>query len=51
MMRGNKGKEITYNEIQMAYYLKPNEEGLSITDKRYIFQMINCKKTLKIARL
>ena len=40
-MRGNKGREIEYNEIKMADYLMPNCEGLSISDKRYIFSMRN----------
>ena len=40
-MRGNKGKEILYSEIQMAIYLKPNDEGLTIADKRYIFAIRN----------
>ena len=40
-MRGNKGREIEYKEIKMADYLMPNCEGLSISDKRYIFSMRN----------
>ena len=29
------------SEIQMAIYLKPNDEGLTIADKRYIFAIRN----------
>ena len=40
-LRGNKGKEINYKEVKMADYLMPNQEELTITDKRYIFSMRN----------
>ena len=40
-LRGKKGQEIEYREIKMANYLLPNEEGLSIKDKRFIFAIRN----------
>jgi hypothetical protein len=39
--RGSKGTEITYSCIKTAEYLSPNEEGLSISDQRYIFSIRN----------
>ena len=40
-LRGSKGSEIEYKEIKMADYLMPNEENLTISDKRYIFAIRN----------
>ena len=40
-LRGSKGKEITYYESKMANYLKPSNENLNITEKRFIFAMRN----------
>ena len=37
----NKGKEIKYNEFQMAEYLLPNEILKSIEDQRYLFAIRN----------
>ena len=39
--RGSKGSEMKYSCIKMAEYLRPNEEGLSISDQRYIFSIRN----------
>ena len=39
--RGSKGEEIKYSCIKMAEYLLPNEDGLSISDQRYIFSIRN----------
>ena len=33
-----KGKKITYDEFVMAEYLYPNEEGMSIDDKKWLFK-------------
>ena len=35
--QGSKGKEIKYSCLKMAEYLLPNNEILSISDRRYIF--------------
>ena len=40
-MRGSKGEEIIYSDLIMADYLMPNEENMTISDKRYIFSMRN----------
>ena len=40
-MRGSKGEEIIYSDLIMANYLMPNEENMTISDKRYIFSMRN----------
>ena len=37
--RGSKGIEIKYSCIKMAEYLLPQNEGLSISDQRYIFSI------------
>ena len=39
--KGKKGTEINNLNIQMASYLLPNNEGVSVTDKRNIFAMRN----------
>ena len=39
--RGSKGKEIVYQNLKMAEYLLPNNESLSISEKRYIFAIRN----------
>ena len=41
MKRGSKGKEIVYQNLKMAEYLLPNNESLSISEKRYIFAIRN----------
>ena len=41
LKRGSKGNEINYSCIKMAEYLLPNDEGLSISDQRYIFSIRN----------
>ena len=33
-MTKSKGKEIEYNTIEMALYLKPNDNGLTISEKK-----------------
>ena len=40
-LRGKKGQEIHYSELKMADYLVPSDQGLSITDKRYMFAIRN----------
>ena len=39
--QGSKGKEIKYSCLKMAEYLLPNDEKLSISDRRYIFALRN----------
>ena len=39
--RGSKGSQIIYKEIKMCEYLLPNDEKLSISDKRNIFSVKN----------
>merc|ERR1711954_604984 len=39
--QGIKGREIKYNEFQMAEYLLPNETLKSIEDQRYLFAIRN----------
>ena len=39
--RGSKGIEMKYPCIKMAEYLLPHNEGLSISDQRYIFSIRN----------
>ena len=39
--RGSKGMEISYTSLKMSEYLLPNDSGLSIDDKRYIFEIRN----------
>ena len=39
--RGSKGIEINYSKIEMAEYLMPNDEQLTIEGQRYIFSMRN----------
>ena len=40
-MRKSKGKEIKYESIQMAQYLKPNNLGLTISEKKEMFAYRN----------
>ena len=39
--KGSKGIEIKYTELKMAEYLMPNQENLSIEDRRRIFEIRN----------
>ena len=39
--KGSKGIEILYTELKMAQYLMPDQENLSIEDKRRIFEIRN----------
>ena len=39
--KGSKGIEINYTELKMAEYLMPNQENLSIEDRRRIFEIRN----------
>ena len=39
--QGSKGEEMVYTCIKMADYLMPNDAGLTVTDKRYVFAMRN----------
>ena len=39
--QGRKGSEIKYSHLEMAEYLLPNNELLSIEDKRNLFEMRN----------
>ena len=38
MSEDAKGKQISYKEFDMQSYLKPTQEYISITDKKYIFK-------------
>ena len=40
-MRKSKGKEIEYHTIEMAPYLKPNDHGLTISEKKELFSLRN----------
>ena len=40
-LRAKKGSNIYYDKIQMSEYLMPNNSGLSINDKRQMFQIKN----------
>lgn len=46
--RGKKGKEIRYEQLQMAEYLMPNRSKHSVKEKRKIFEIRN--KMLPIAK-
>ena len=39
--QGRKGSEIIYTKIEMSEYLMPNNNSISIEDKRKIFEMRN----------
>ena len=39
--QGSKGKEMKYSSLKMAEYLSQNLEKVSISDKRYIFEIRN----------
>ena len=46
-LRKSKGKEIIYTKLEMSEYLKPNNSGLKISEKKEIFSYRN--KTCNIS--
>ena len=39
--RGSKGREIIYPNLEMAHYLLPNDNGLTVENKKMLFSIRN----------